>query len=238
MEQRDDEALPGGPQQPLRLLAQETRAGMHTLAAIMAAQGLTPPHSDARWAALMCVTRAAECLESLEMLSLLDRERDAAVLLAVLLELQYDVTYIGRNPLRATDWLTHTAEGRKPWKVRDLQEALYPDPAELEACKANYRRVSMIKHSNPVAGTHSFPVALSGRVLSARPPSTDLVAANLYGAASTCIDISAAAQTCLGPATEAASPALQSLRDVQTRLNRDMEERMIDILVEVGGYGA
>lgn len=239
MEQRDDQASPGSSQQALHLLAQETRAGVHNLASIMATQLLTRPLSDARWAALMCVMRAAECLESVEMLSLLDRERDAAVLLTVLLELQYDVAYIAQDPVRAAVWLAHTAEGKKPWSVRDLQEALYSDPSEREASKRNYRRVSMIKHSNPVAGTYSFPVALDslGRALNTRAPSPDLLAANLFAAASICVELSAAAQACLGPAAEAASPAIQSLRDVQSRLNKDMESRMLDILIEDGRYG-
>src|SRR6266496_6703234 len=82
-------------------LAREIRLHANELVCDMAAQPLPHPYTNARWAAMMILARASECLASIELLALHGQERDAAVLVVVLLELQYDVAYIAANLDRA-----------------------------------------------------------------------------------------------------------------------------------------
>lgn len=224
---------------PTLVLARELRGHLNELVGDMATQPLPHPHTNARWAAMMILARASECLRSIELLASHGYERDAAVLVVVLLELQYDVAYIAADVERASVWLAHAAEGRKPWPVRALQEALYPTVSERESHQANYSRFSMVKHSNPVAGTNSFPVAfaLPGPSLDVRPSSPDVTTAYVFSAALTCCAIAGAAASCMGPSQATVVARLESVRDLEAQLNREMERRMIEILAEVGGHG-
>src|SRR5688500_15231303 len=64
---------------------------------------------------LLLIQRALECLGSIEFLVLLERERDAAVLLVTLLELSYDIRFLEQQPHRIEEWIDHHDQNRKPW---------------------------------------------------------------------------------------------------------------------------
>jgi hypothetical protein len=104
--------------------------------------------------------RLAEVSGSIELLSSKGRGRDCAVLLVTVMELRLDLQYISADRTRAEAWLSHTQQHRKPWAVSRQLKDLFPVQEEFEAEQDNYRRLSMAKHGNPVAGLESFPLGL------------------------------------------------------------------------------
>ncbi len=126
---------------------------------------LSPNPTDVKVAqplvAIAIAQRIDEIAASAMVLLLKGRERDAGILILSAYELQLDAMYMALASDRAAIWLDHARENVKPWKVRDLQTALFIDPCELQAEQGIYRKYSMIKHCNPVGGTFAFPIAVS-----------------------------------------------------------------------------
>lgn len=102
--------------------------------------------------------RMAECTLSIELLASKGFVRDAATLLLTLIELRLDLQYIARSPGREDEWLKHTKENCKPWKIHQQITEIFDDTNEQDAEFANYRTFSMVKHGNPAGGTASFPI--------------------------------------------------------------------------------
>src|SRR5436190_20830464 len=63
--------------------------------------------------AYLVLQRAMECLCSIEFLIILERERDAAVLLVTLLELSYDLRFVEQQPHRIDQWTSHRELNRQ-----------------------------------------------------------------------------------------------------------------------------
>ncbi|HME73249.1 MAG TPA: hypothetical protein VKM54_25775 [Myxococcota bacterium] len=179
--------------------------------------------------AYLLLQRAMECLFSIELLIMLERERDAAVLLVTLLELSYDVRFAERQPNRIDEWVRHKDRNRKPWRVGQLLRALYTDDGERESARAVYEHCSMIKHSNPAGGTLTMPLGVDGRMIIARANDTrDLLAAYAFTAGGTAYEAAKAALKIW----ERAGFAIDSnpLETAWRELSTSMEQRLIAIL--------
>ena len=133
---------------------------LHVVASLLAQN---PPNAKVvlPLVAIAIAQRVDEIAASATILLLKGRERDAGVLILSAYELQLDAMYMALDPVRAQVWLDHVRENVKPWKVRDLQTALFPDLNEFEAEQEIYRKYSMIKHCNPAGGIFAFPIAVS-----------------------------------------------------------------------------
>lgn len=107
---------------------------------------------------LALVQRTTECSISTETLCLKNSGRDAAILILSLIELRYDIKYIACDLHRADEWIDHTTQNKKPWRVRSQIDELYSD-SEHEAEVSLYRQYSMVKHCNPAGLSFAFPVA-------------------------------------------------------------------------------
>jgi hypothetical protein len=121
--------------------------------------------SPSLFISIVLLERVAECLSSIKLLILFGQKRDAAILILNLIELRLDLLYISLNSKNADEWLDHSKEHTKPWKVSFLFRQLYSEPRELEAEQDNYKRFSMVKHGNPLGGIMSFPIEITNRAL-------------------------------------------------------------------------
>ncbi|UCF32511.1 MAG: hypothetical protein JSV78_09260 [Phycisphaerales bacterium] len=137
---------------------------------------------------LLALIRMTECLQSIELLISKNMKRDAAVLLLTLMELRLDMAHIADDKTRADEWFSHSKEGKKPWRVHDLINKLFPDESERKAWQANYRIFSMIKHGNPKSGTMGFPLGVEDGwlVVDRDPYDPNIPAVILFSAGSLC----------------------------------------------------
>jgi len=222
--------------QEMSLTVQELRQSMRQLYLQLVEQATVHVLTPAEWVATMILTRATECLQSIELLVAFGRDRDAAVLILVILELDYDLQYIRLDTTRANQWLSHSNEGRKPWSVTHLLQALHPDLADREAAQATYKQLSMVKHGNPASGTEGFPLGKHGRMLHARlSQHPDLLMAYLFSAAGSCAGIVDAAVACFATIEPSISALVGAVHSTSSRITRQMEERMVEILRSIRG---
>lgn len=221
--------------QEMCLAIQEQREGMRKLFIALVHEATGRPLNRAEWVATMILTRATECIESVELLVAYGRDRDPAILLLSLLELEYDLKYISQGTDRADTWFEHSAKGRKPWTVAFLINSLHPDPSDREAAWETYRQFSMVKHGNPASGTFGFPLGKHGNILCYRfqePP--DLLIAYLFTASTIGQAITAAALSCFSSSSPAIAAIDSAVGSASKRVTRLMELRIIQILREVG----
>lgn len=111
--------------------------------------------------ALACLNRIAESALSTELLCQKNRVRDAAILILSIFELRLDLQYIALDTSRATTWIEHAEEKKKPWRVSTQLKAVYSDLGELEAQFYLYRQYSMVKHCNPMGRSLAFPLSVT-----------------------------------------------------------------------------
>jgi len=214
---------------------QELRHGMRELYLALMNHGTARALTKAEWVAIIVLARATEALESTEVLLAFNRARDAAILLLAIMELEYDIHYIALDHTRAEVWLSHSHKGRKPWRVSDLQVALYPETSERESVKETYRQLSMIKQGNPVSGLSGFPIAFQGRsVVYAFDHEPHAITAFLYIGSSFGLQISQHAVSCFPEVDELASGRLAALQGCSARLLRLFEAQIVRLLVTLG----
>jgi hypothetical protein len=214
---------------------QELRHGMRELYLALMNHGTARALTKAEWVAIIVLARATEALESTEVLLGFNRARDAAILLLAIMELEYDVHYIALDHTRAEVWLSHSHKGRKPWRVSDLQVALYPETSECESVKETYRQLSMIKHGNPVSGLSGFPIAFQGRsVVYAFDHEPHAITAFLYIGSSFGLQISQHAVSCFPEVDELASGRLAALQGCSARLLRLFEAQIVRLFGNTG----
>lgn len=109
--------------------------------------------------------RLVECTQSIAILLMKNRVRDASILLLNIYEIRLDAIFISLNDSREETWITYKTKVTKPWKVGAQQKEIFKDPDELKAEKNIYRNFSMVKHGN-IAGSHtSFPISFSQNYL-------------------------------------------------------------------------
>ncbi|PKM42071.1 MAG: hypothetical protein CVV03_10575 [Firmicutes bacterium HGW-Firmicutes-8] len=132
------------------------------------------PIEISNWVAIIILKRILESSKAGEILISNEFERDAAILLTNQIELRLDMIYVSLDFNRAEEWINHTHEHRKPWKVSELFKELYSDEDEFDNEKKLYRHFSMVKHGNPVGETFSFPLAIKNGALSI-PPTQDIL---------------------------------------------------------------
>lgn len=127
------------------------------------------------------INRIMEGSLSVELLCIKNRIRDASVLILNIHELRLDLQYISLDISRANEWIDHTAENRKPWRVDSLIKAIFTDPNRCEAERDLYRQLSMTKHGNPAGDISAFPIAAKRDkfILGDSFPNHPLVGANL-----------------------------------------------------------
>lgn len=106
--------------------------------------------------------RVIECGTSITVLADHERFRDVAVLLLNLMELRVDLQFIALSPNRESEWLTHTNEWRKPWKLDKQLPEIFANPKELQAEKDMYHTWSMIKHGSPAKNVAWRTKSLTG----------------------------------------------------------------------------
>lgn len=133
--------------------------------------------------ALAIMDRVAEGSLSIELLCMKSCVRDAAIILLSLHELALDLQYIALDLSRASSWIAHVEQGRKPWRVKSEQCAIYTAQNELDAEISLYRTYSMIKHGNPAGGTVAFGIAATrdGFLLNPSNGNHAMVRTHLFG---------------------------------------------------------
>lgn len=106
--------------------------------------------------------RMIECATSILILAGQNRSRDMAVLLLNLMELRIDLQYIALSPEREGEWLAHSNEWRKPWKLDKQLKDIYPKQAEWQAEIDMYHLYSMVKHGSPAKGISCLTERMKG----------------------------------------------------------------------------
>lgn len=110
---------------------------------------------------LAMIFRMAEASSSVELLCRKGYVRDAVVVLLTAFELKLDLSFISLKVSRAQEWIDHSHEGKKPWKVADQLLEIYQDHQDHEAEKEMYRTFCMVKHCNPAGKSSSFSMAVT-----------------------------------------------------------------------------
>lgn len=213
------------------LAVQDLRQSMRLLFLALVEHATNQPLSRAEWAATIILSRAIESLESTELLVGFGRERDAAILILSMFELQYDLQYICLDRARAEQWLFHVKERKKPWTVFFLLQELHQKPGDLEAARHNYRRLSMIKHANPASGSMGFPLAIEGKQIVGRlesPP--DLLMAYLFAAATVGSTIVDSAVGCFSGLLQSTSGSVELVHAQRDKVRSIMDQRIIEIV--------
>lgn len=172
--------------------------------------------------------RMAECTFAIELLASKGFVRDAATLLLTLIELRLDLQYMALSPGREDDWIKHIAQNRKPWKVRQQIEEVYPDTNEREAEWANYRTFSMVKHGNPAGGTASFPIGVrqDALVLPDSGEKANLLPVYLFAAGATLYQAAVAAGKLVHPVGFDMTGEIEELRHLDAELSHLNEDHV------------
>ena len=108
---------------------------------------------------LPVLLRLVECSQSIAILLMKNRLRDASILMLNIYELRLDLIYISLDTSREEIWITSNVKSKKPWKVGAQQKEIFKEHDELSAEKSIYRNFSMTKHGNIAGDQTSFPVA-------------------------------------------------------------------------------
>jgi hypothetical protein len=223
----------------IHICVQDLRQSMRECYVALTEQGTSRALSKAEWTAVIVLSRAVEAIESTELLLGFNRCRDAAILLLAILELEYDLQYISIDHSRAETWLSHSKRGSKPWRIADLQAALYPEAAELESVKFTYRELSAIKHGNPVSGLSGFPICIEGRnVVYKFDSEAYSTAAYLFVGGTVGTQISKEAVACFQNPDEHVRNLLASIQEHSIRLTKLFEKQIVQLLTNSATIGS
>jgi hypothetical protein len=109
--------------------------------------------------------RITECSESIVLLMLKNRIRDAGILFLNIFELTLDLAFIASQNGKEFLWLENTKENKKPWSVDEQLKKVFKDDSEYQFHKDIYRRFSMVKHGNNAGTYRSFKLSLNNNRL-------------------------------------------------------------------------
>lgn len=201
-------------------------------------QGTAIRLSTAAKVALVGLFRLKEAIDSILMLSLNGKVRDASILMLSLQELELDLRYIAQRESRAAEWIKHSDLGKKPWRVSFLMSEVYECNAEKSAAGDIYRLLCAIKHGNPAAGTSSFPLGVVNNWLCLQRKSAlpDEITIVLYASGITgcgilrvAIDAISASGFSIGPTLDLLRAKRSELDEVYSRHLRQIIRHLLSV---------
>jgi hypothetical protein len=113
------------------------------------------------WVTCIIISRIMRSQDAIELLIKNFFFPEAAIIALTQFELCLDISYIGNDVTRATQWVAHQSDKFHIWKVKDkiIDSEINDKNYKLEIFKA----LSAIKHGNPLAGGLGFSWRKDGK---------------------------------------------------------------------------